>query len=86
MTNAVSTRDQALAALLAQKVQIEDNLMALKRACSSDVERAALAGAYNSAADQYEAALTKALIVNDGEVLQDIDGMRAIQNHRPDCE
>ena len=42
MTNAVSTRDQALAALLAQKVQIEDNLMALKGACSSDVERAAL--------------------------------------------
>lgn len=85
MTNAVSTRDQALAALLAQKVQIEDNLMALKGACSSDVERAALANAYNSAADQYEAALTKALIINDGEVLQNIDGMKAIQDQIQDA-
>jgi hypothetical protein len=48
MTNAASTRDQALAVLLAQKVQIEDNLMALKGACNSDVERAALVSSFTS--------------------------------------
>ena len=85
MTNAVNTRDKALAALLAQKVQIEDHLMALKRACGSDVERAVLAHSYNSAADQYEAALTKALIVNDGEVLKNIDDMKASQKQIQDA-
>ena len=80
-----STRDQVLATLLAQKFLIVDNRMALKGACSSDVERVAVAQAYNSAADQYQAALSKAHIVNDGEVLQNIDGMKAIQDQIQDA-
>jgi len=85
MTSTVSTRDRALAALLAQKVQLEDHLLELRSACSSDLERAALSHSYNSAADQYEAALTKGLIVNDGEVLQNVDDLKAIQQQIQDA-
>ena len=85
MSEKTNARDNALAALSAQKAQIEDNLMALKKACTTDAERATLTLAYTSAVNQYETALTKAFLVNDAGILQSIEEMKTVQSDIQDA-
>jgi len=77
--------DTAVAALLAQKVQIENNLLSLQAACVNDSQRKALADSYHSAVAQYETALTMALVTNDAAVQSNVGQISTIQQQVQDA-
>ena len=85
MTPQLSTYDAALAALLAQKVQLEDNLFKLQAACTSDAQRQNIAASYHTAVTQYENALNLKLIQNNAAVLQNIAAITAVQRQIQDA-
>jgi hypothetical protein len=64
----MSLRDDAIDALLQQKLWIEENFTRLDAACASDEEKAALRGSYARAVELWNDAETKNLVMNDGEV------------------
>ena len=64
----MSVRDDAIDALLQQKLWIEENFTRLEAACESDEEKAALLGSYARAVELWNDAETKNLVMNDGEV------------------
>ena len=76
--------DSALAALHAQKALLENNLLDLRAACTTDAQRQALATSFHTAVMQYETALTRSLTVNDASVLRGIGQITNIQQQIQD--
>jgi len=64
----MSLRDDAIDALLRQKLWIEENWSRLEAACHSDLEKATLIASYAKARELWSVAETKNLVMNDGEV------------------
>ena len=64
----MSVRDDALDALLQQKLWMEENWSRLEAACESDEDRAVLRASYARARDQWSEAETKNLVMNDAEI------------------
>ena len=62
------TTDDAIDALLQQKLQIEEQLPALLGACQTDAERATVKGAYQRAVDQWNTAVTKSLVADQNSL------------------
>jgi hypothetical protein len=64
----MSLLDDAIDALLQQKLWLEENWTRLEGGCNSDADRAALIGSYVRARDQWNDAETKNLVMNDAEL------------------
>ncbi|HEY1206606.1 MAG: hypothetical protein ABSH46_08885 [Bryobacteraceae bacterium] len=60
------TPDDAIDALLQQKLQLEEHLPALLAACKTDAEAAALRSSYQHAVNQWNTAVNQKLVADEG--------------------
>ena len=80
----MSLRDDAIEALLQQKLWIEDNWTRLEGGCKSEEEKAVLRGSYVRARDQYNDAINKSLVMNEGEITGLLDQLVKARKHAED--
>jgi len=59
------TADDAIDALLQQKLQLEEHLPALLAACKTDAEAAALRSSYQHAVNQWNTAVNQKLVADE---------------------
>jgi hypothetical protein len=80
----MSLRDDAIEALLRQKLWIEENWTRLDAACQSDVEKATLIASYTKARDLWNEAETKNLVMNEGEIAGLLDQLGEVRKQVED--